>query len=235
MPTDPRKRQKKLERRACKRKAKHHEMVKAKHAGIPERLAAASKYPILVTWVSDVLWEEGIGWVCVSRELPNGTVAYVLFLIDRFCLGVKDAMAEITGRFTYDSRIEREMRSRFSAKNITPAAARKLVEDAVAYANRLGLPPHPDYHKFRHIFGDIDPQACTEEFEFGKNGKPFFVAGPYDSPERCAHILKTLEASCGPGGYEYLIPVQPDQKWIVTNPPSEEMDEADDFEEDETP
>ena len=37
-----------------------------------------------------------------------------------------------------------------------------------AYAAGLGLQPHPDYHKAKLLFGDIDPSACQDEFEFGK-------------------------------------------------------------------
>ena len=48
--------------------------------------------------------------------------------------------------------------------------------------------------------------ASTETFEFGKDGKPLFVAGPHDSPERCHQILMTLEESCGINGFHYLIP-----------------------------
>ena len=35
----------------------------------------------------------------------------------------------------------------------------------------LGLPPHPDYHKAKRIFGSIDTAECKDEFEFGENGQ----------------------------------------------------------------
>jgi hypothetical protein len=99
------------------------------------------------------------------------------------------------------------MRSDFTSKELHPAAARKLIESAVQYAHSLGLRPHPDYLKAKLIFGGIDSSECTEEFEFGKDGKPFFVAGPYDTPERCRQILMALEQSCGQGRYDYLMPL----------------------------
>jgi hypothetical protein len=80
------------------------------------------------------------------------------------------------------------------------------VETAVAYARNLGLPPHPDYHEAKLIFGSIDPAECMEEFEFGQNGKPYFFAGPHDTPERCRQILNALERSCGPGGFDFTMP-----------------------------
>jgi hypothetical protein len=205
MALDPRKRQKKLERRAADRKAKRQQLEGAKQVGLAERLQSEAGHPILHCWVSMDLWTGGLGWVCLSRVLPDGSVAFAVFLVDRYCLGVKNALADITGRFTYESRIVREMRSAFTTNPMSPAAARKLVEGAVDYARSLGFPPHPDYQKARHIFGEIDAGECTETFEFGKDNKPFFVSGPHDGPERCRRIVETLERTCGPGGYHYLV------------------------------
>ena len=39
--------------------------------------------------------DEGIGEVLVSRRLNNGNVAFSVFLVDMYCLGVKDAFADI--------------------------------------------------------------------------------------------------------------------------------------------
>jgi hypothetical protein len=207
MPIDPRKRQKQQERRAAKRHAKQQEVAKEKHLTLAEHLTAATRFPILHSWATADLWTEGLGWVCLSRQLPNSLVAYAVFLVDRYCLGVKNAIAGVRGRFTYDSEIVSKMRSDFTSKELHPAAVRKLVESAVQYARSLGLQPHPDYHKAKLIFGDIDAGQCTEEFEFGKDGKPFFVAGPRDNPERCRQILKALDQSCGQGGFDFLIPL----------------------------
>ena len=40
--------------------------------------------------------------------------------------------------------------------------------------------------------GDIDPADCDAQFEFGHHGKPFFLSGPYDTPERCQLIASNL-------------------------------------------
>src|SRR4029077_20110405 len=90
-----------------------------------------------------------------------------------------------------------------------PACARKLVEGAVAYAHELGFAPHPDYQTAKVIFGDIDSSQCEEEFEYGKDGKPFFFAGPNDSPARCRQILDTLARTRGQGNFHFTMPVGP--------------------------
>jgi hypothetical protein len=76
----------------------------------------------------------------------------------------------------------------------------------VAYAQDLGLAPHPDYTLVQQIWGDVDASACTTHFEFGREGKPFFVAGPHDTPGRCRTIIATLIQRCGIDGFHYLVP-----------------------------
>lgn len=206
MSADPRKKQKKLAKHAAKRKAKHHALVKVRNAGLAERLDGAVRYPVLHSWVSSTLWSEGIGSVVLSRELPNSHVAFAVFLVDRYCLGVKDAWGEVVASSAYEERIVRGVGRTGTPETFSPEALRKLVEDAVAYAEALGLPPHADYHRVKAIFGDIDAGACPDEFEFGDDGQPFFVAGPHDTPVRCRRILTALEKCCGVGNFHYLAP-----------------------------
>jgi hypothetical protein len=82
---------------------------------------------------------------------------------------------------------------------------RKLVEEAEAYARDLGFPPHPDYQRARQIFGDLDVTACPTQYVFGKDGKPCFMSGPYDTPAKCRRILDTLTRRCGPEGFHFML------------------------------
>lgn len=226
MPTDPRKRQKKLERRQAKRKAKKDERGHEQHASIAERLAAAADWPILNSWATLDLWKQGIGSVCLSRQHPGGSVAFAVFLVDRYCLGVKDAMYEILSRAGYDSQIVRKTQTRFATKEISPAFARKIVEGAVAYAESLGLHPHPDYFKAQPIFGAIDASETSEELEFGKNGKPLFIAGPYDTPQRCQQIQNTLDRNLGPDGYHFIMPIHGASRLFTAEDDAPDEDET---------
>jgi hypothetical protein len=206
MPTDPRKRQKKREKHAAKRKARQHELSVQKQTGMVQRLTEAAQFPVLHSWVSESLWTEGLGQACLSRELPRSQVAYAVFLVDRYCLGVKDVFFDVVGRSQYEDKIYNRSRRQFEVQDLAPAALRKLIETAVAYAQGIGLHPPADYARARVIFGDIDPAECKEEFEMGKDGQPLFVAGPNDTPERCRRILNTLTSTCGPDGFHFMIP-----------------------------
>ncbi len=207
MSANQRKRQKKLERKAAKRKEKRHALARQHSAGLADRLSAAAKYPILHCWIPDSVADEGIGAVVISRELPSSQVAVANLLVDTYCLGVKDCFAEIIDRATYEDRYLRGGPPGIVRRNVPPADARKLIEGAVAYARDLGLQPHPDYEKCMALFGDVDAASSDAEFDYGdEDGLPYFVAGPHDSRARCQHILSILEHSCGHGGYHFLLP-----------------------------
>ena len=206
MAKDSRKRQKKLERRKAKAKAKKRALAREKPRGMAVRLEEAAAAPILDCCTTDVLWDQGMSNVLVSRDL-NRSVAYVVFLLDVYCLGVKDVIMGVVPRSRYDWQVYEKLSHDYRMVKLKPEAARKLVEGAVEYARNLGLSPHPDYRKARVIFGDIDAEACREEFVYGKDGKPYFVAGPYDSPWRSKQIIHTLTDRCGPDGFHYLMPL----------------------------
>jgi len=208
MALDPRKRQKKLERRQAKQRVKKRLQKQQGSPDLVHRMQRASASPILHCCTTADLWDQGIGQVLISRELPGGRVAFASFLLDRYCLGVKDVMFDIAPRERYEWQLYTKLRDRYHLTKLKSPCARKLVEGGVQYARDLGIAPHPDYPKARWIFGDIDPGECHEAFEYGKDGKPLFVAGPYDRPERCRQIVNTLSQRCGSDGFHYLIPIE---------------------------
>jgi hypothetical protein len=205
MAVDPRKRQKKLERRKAKQKAERRELARRESRGIASRLEAASAAPILHCCMADTIWSTGIGNVLISRKLNDGRVAFAVFLVDVYCLGVKDVFMNILPQARYDRQLYGKMASQFTLQTMKPECARKLVEGAVRYASDLGFPPHADYGSAKPIFGDIRAEDCTHEFVFGKDGQPLFCSGPNDSRARCDQILHMLHNHCGPNGFHYII------------------------------
>lgn len=209
MALDARRRQKKVERRHAKQKVKKKVLatrVPNSPAGRMERAAAA---PLLRCCTSEALWDEGIAPVLLSRELSGRRVAIATFLVDAYCLGVKNAMSNVIPRSEYDWKLFGQLFGNQEVVELTPEFTRKLVEGAVDYAADLGLPPHPDYRTAKLLFGSIDAGACTEEFTFGKDGKPFFFSGPHDNMARCRHIINLLTERCGPNGFESVLRISP--------------------------
>jgi hypothetical protein len=205
MALDARRRQKKAEKRNAKEKAKRKELARLKQDDLGHRLERAAAAPILHCCTTESLWSDGIAQVLVSRQLTSGQVALAVFLVDRYCLGVKNAHCDFAARGWYFENVYEKLARSSPIVPLTPADARQLVEGAVQYARDLGFAPHPDYAKAKMIFGDIAPS--DRQFEFGKEGKPLFISGPHDSPGRCHSIMGILNVRCGSGGFDYLVHV----------------------------
>lgn len=139
----------------------------------------------------------GLALVLVARRGRGHEVAACGYLVDSFCLGVKDAL----GPERMHSRDLSAFVSRYFA--VFPARplrvplelARHVVHGAVAFAAGLGLDPHPDFANVRGYLGELS-EPCA--IAFGRRGRPLYVAGPHDDP---VAIVRALEASVGGDGF----------------------------------
>ena len=143
----------------------------------------------------------------LSRESSTRQVAVNAFLVDTYCLGVKNIIGNIITRTRYDKTLAVHSAPTCRRAHVPLAEALRFLEAAVAYARNLGLEPHPDYEKAILLFGDADAAASEARFTFGKDGKPFFFAGPNDGPARCEMIMSILNKTVGQNNYHFTIPI----------------------------
>lgn len=199
-------RQKKLANKKKKRKLTTQSSREIA-AAIPPVLSY-SQFPMHECLVPDSLFEVGIGSVIWARRTPEGIIAAGVFLVDIFCLGVKDVFFDVTSEFEYEQGLKSrliDMNGLQELESMPPACARKLIEGAVSYADALGFVPHPDYGNVRNLFGDADPNSCPTEFTYGRHGKPYYVRGPSESLPKAKRIVQQLDQVCGTGNYGYLV------------------------------
>jgi hypothetical protein len=190
------------------RKARRRKAFLAAGAGFSARFgvsrAEIGAGPIHRALVSQAIFEQGIGDVVVSRTLQDGRIALACVLIDLYCLGVKDAFLRVVSPSGYDELVAHAAEAqRF--EEVTPAYARKLIDDAIDYADSLGFEPHEDYDDAVAVIEPIDSTPCDAQFTFGKDGKPFYVNGPNHNASKTRAIMLHLIERCGPDGFDYLI------------------------------
>jgi yecA family protein len=158
-------------------------------------------------------WQEnGMGQLLVVRRREDGSADAGFFLIDTWCLGVKDATGEMDVTAESVDELLNESIPESTREMIHPACAKKLIEGAIAYAEGLGFSPHRDFRKARKVLSGIDASLCPTEFTFGRNGRPFFVSSPNDSEERIDRILAILEARCGEDGFDFVDAIAEDDE-----------------------
>lgn len=197
--------QKRLAKQKAKRADRRKQLARSTSNNPAIRFLSAAAWPIVATLEPESLWEKGIGNMVIARRAPGGRIVAGVFLLDVYCLGVKDAFWRELGEAEYKSLVVEMAEKVGPFRDVSPERFSKLVHCAADYAQSFGLPPHPDFRNTRHLMDGIDPSLCHDEFEFGRNGRPYYIAGPNDSYQRMRMVVDCMNAI---GGH-YIIPASP--------------------------
>ncbi len=141
----------------------------------------------------------GIAVVMTARPCGRDQLQVCTFLVDTWCLGVKNAMGpkRMRTREFDAARLHHYEPWHSQGLAVPLEMGQHLVLGAVEFARELGFEPHPDFRRACPALGSWSgPSAIT----FGKDGRPHYVSGPYDDPQR---VLATLERAVGRGGFHY--------------------------------
>jgi hypothetical protein len=146
----------------------------------------------------------GIAAVLVARRHRYDKVGVCGYLVDVHCLGVKNAVGP---RILEPYLVQDFTADFFGAFDGEPVPApldlaQHLVFGAVAYARGLGFEPHADFARAAGYLGEWrEPSVIT----FGRDGKPFYMQGPYDD---AFSIIQTLNRTVGRGNYHFMAAVE---------------------------
>ena len=174
-------------------------------------LRASGNWPLHECLLAKEWREEGaIIQILVARRSPSGQIAVGTFLVDLGCLGVKSAFGRLFDTRQEYEELRNDMMSRQDMIKADLNLVAKIVREGIAYAQDLGFKPDPDYRDAMLVLGDADPDACDVPIPLGgKDGKPFFFAGPYDNVDR---IMAKLTRKLGPDGFHFIFPVSGDEE-----------------------
>jgi hypothetical protein len=143
----------------------------------------------------------GLASVVVARQERRHRVTVCGYLVDTYCLGLKNAVGP---RSMAAGDLEAFVAYYFDAHGEPPLPVgldlvQHLVFGAVEYARGLGFEPHPDFDLVAGHLGEWTPPSAVT---FGRNGQPLYVQGPRDN---AASITATLNRAVGQGNYHYVL------------------------------
>lgn len=193
--------------KAARRKkllAERRKLAQAESARpLAERVRRLANAPLHSCLMQEGLFERGNGMVILGRRAEPGSLVMAAFLVDVWCLGVKDVIFRQIGLSEMEDFIT-AMEGAAPFVPVDPSYARKLLRDVVAWARSLGFPPHADYAAAELLFGDSAAEASDAVFSFGHAGKPLYVPGPSDTPARIRQRLEHLRRRLGEGGFNFM-------------------------------
>ena len=203
------KRQKKLlkKRQQDKTRRQHlAEVIPFAMLSPKQKIRQARRYPIHECLINPSWQEQGLATILVSRRQPDDHLAFGVFLVDVFCLGLKNTFANVD--FSESRYVREVVGSVYEQQESEPCdsdLAHQIIYGAIAYARQFGFKPNKDFKLSQHLL-DAAEDIGPSDIEFGKDGKPLFVSGPDDNVQK---ILHQLQATVGEGQYDYLCPVEP--------------------------
>jgi len=209
-------RQKARQRKAAKRrKKKERRGLSTPRAQSPRALLRASGSWPLYECILTKEWQKtgAITQILVARRSSFGQIAVGTFLVDLGCLGVKSAFGGIFNSLGEYRQLRDGITSQQDMVKADLNLVAKVVREAITYARDLGFKPDPDYRDAILVLGDADPDACDVPIPLGsKDGKPFFIAGPYDNVDQ---IMAKLTRKLGIDGFRFIAPIGGDGEFFL--------------------
>jgi hypothetical protein len=145
--------------------------------------------------------DSGLAQIFVTRWERN-TLIVGSYLVDYWCLGVKNCFGpRKMDQHKYDQLVRQSYASfTQDSREITLEQAQSIIWGAVDYATGLGFSPHADFEAAKaHLDQRIEP---LQPIQFGREGKPCYVSGPHDNPNR---IVAKLRETVGEGNFNFLL------------------------------
>ena len=195
----------KKKRDAAKQKARETTRL-ALRPSEKEMLRMAAGRPLGPAFVSESLDDvdpamPALISVIVTRWGPGQMLLGALVLVDRTCLGVKNAML-------FPPQTEAEMEARVARmgemigtlRRAEPLVAQSVVYNAIEYARALGFAPHRDFPEA--IFGPR-PEVLLAT-PLARLSRPIYMSGPDDDVRA---VLAKLITAVGPEGFDVTAPM----------------------------
>lgn len=147
-----------------------------KEGGVIPAISECSKFPLYECKVLDNWEETGISPVYVSRQLTTDSYVFICYLVDFWCLGVKDTILKFG---VSKGELYNIYNTSQGLVTISYQDARSLILGAIDFAKAIDIAPHASWNGIPSSFIEAD-LAYEKKFVFGQEGVPFYVSGPND-------------------------------------------------------
>lgn len=181
--------------------------LKKRKSAIAQKANMQSKLHIYEAVLTNNIWDTGLGVGCLALENNKGDLFIANFKIDVFCLGIKDSFNSKISfeQYTFFKENQELGDSYFTA--VEPGYLKSLIVKSAEYAKQYGFLPQGDFNKSMKYFQDVRLPDISPDFAFGKDGKPYYVAGPYDSVIMSRRVINKLHDVVGINNFNYLVPI----------------------------
>lgn len=205
MGVDERRRQKKLMKKRKKdqlRKKRRAQSVSFGLVSEKKKILAARGLPLYECLINPSWREQGLATVLISRHQPNGNILFGVYLVDVFCLGLKNTFCNVDfPAWRYETEVRDKVYREEEPVECPVGLAHHIIYGAIEFAGGFGFKPNRDFKLSQYILEPMESLEPFEGIEFGKDGRPFYIAGPGDNVE---YVMRQLEQVVGHENFGFL-------------------------------
>jgi hypothetical protein len=207
--------EKKKQQKTLKRRSAANVQRRTQRAGSAvsplHHVRQARGYPLEGCWIQKDWQEGGLAVIVIARRQPDGNLVFGNYLVDYFCLGLKNTFfnVDITPGEFRNSMLPRMFADAGQPMEISPALAHEIIYGAIEYADRYGFKPQRDFRNSQYVLDLPGEHPRSGKVEFGKDGKPLYISGPYDNADR---IIHQLMRTAGEGNFDYVVQVSGEEE-----------------------
>ena len=131
--------------------------------------------PIEACYISSDMQIYGEGHITIVRRHPNGKFTVGIFLVDIFCLGVKDSFCRVRiDKYNYEVLMGHLRKEK--PHEVSYEEAHNWIYGAIAFAEEAGIAPDKSFNLSQYILEEDTEDIPLIEYEFGKDGKHYLMA-----------------------------------------------------------
>jgi hypothetical protein len=171
-------------------------------ASLPARVLRAAHAPIQHCFLTEAVFDIGMVTLVLARGATPHYIAFSAFLIDVFCLGIKDVMFESVESEVFEIYMD-ATDAGSPMVSVDPGYARRLLRDLAAWSQSIGFAPHRDFTAVERVFGDVSADASDAGFRFGRDGKPVYISGPTETAPLIRRRIAQLQKYLGDDGFGF--------------------------------
>lgn len=149
----------------------------------------ARTLPIAHCYMSKNWQEAGEANIVVARKHPQGTLTLAHYLVDTFCLGVKDSFyrfsmseteyEDIMGRMTIDGFMQ----------EVPYEEVHNLIYGAIAFAEEAGIEPDKSFALTQYLLEEDTEEIPLIDYEYGRDGQHYLVVNTHLEASRYLPLL----------------------------------------------
>ncbi len=164
--------------------------------------------PIGTCYATEEIPHSGIIYVVVTRRHTGGRVSAALFMVDVYCLGVKESFYRL---WLEDDELEELLElptDLIEFRECSYEEAHNRIYGAIAFAEEAGIKPDKSFQLTKYLLEEDTDDIPLIEYDYGHNGKHFLIC---DTKLEASRYLPILRKTLGEDRFDYLIGIDEEE------------------------